>query len=532
MAQALVVTVLLAARPTAEPDTLVVCPDGFRPALAAWVEHRTNQGRRISFVRPRRDPRHVRAAIRNRAGPHLQHIVLVGDATPEAGTPGPDGLVPTFHVRARVNIHWGSEPHIASDDRYADLDADGIPDVAIGRLSCDSPDELRQIVRRIIQYETSRDFGRWRRRINFVAGVGNFGAVADRTLELATRAVLRQHIPPAYSVSMTYASPSSPYCPHPLNLRRTALERFNEGCLFWAYVGHGHVRSLDTPAMHCDPLLAHGDTPLLNCRRGHPIAALWCCYAGAFDAAEDCLAEQMLAAPGGPVAVLAGSRVTMPYGMAVLGSELLHALFRDRHDCLGTAVLHAKQQLVCADAPTAQRAALDQIAASLSPHPAQLEQQRREHVHLFNLLGDPLLRIKAAQPVRVSAPRVAAVGQRVTICVDSPIPGRAVVELARPRGSLPPKSRSTPPRPHPGSQPPEATLRTYREANDTRLTSTEMHVGAGQFQAALRVPADARGRCRVRIFVKGADHFAVGSAPLRITSDRTAGLSDKATTSR
>jgi len=532
MAQAIVITVLLAARPATHPDTLVVCPERFREAFAPWVEHRRSQGRHIVLLRSRSDPRHIRTAIRDRAGSHLRFIVLVGDAAPDAAASAPDALVPTFHVRARVNIHWGSESHIASDDVYADLDSDGVPDVAIGRLSCDSPEELRQVIGRILRYEKNQDFGTWRRRINFVAGVGDFGAMADRTLELATKAVIRQHIPPGYSVSMTYASPSSPYCPHPLNLRRTALERLNEGCLFWAYIGHGHVLSLDRPAVHDDPLLTHSDMPLLNCRRGQPIAALWCCYAGAFDANQDCLAEQMLRAPGGPVAVLAGSRVTMPYGMAVLGTELLHAVFRDRHDCLGMAILSAKQQLLRAEQPTAQRAALDQIAASLSPRPAQLAEERHEHMHLFNLLGDPLLRIKVPQPLRVTVPRLVAAGQRLTIHADSPIRGRAVVELARRRGSLPQEAHPSPRNVAGQSASRESSLRAYQAANETRLAAAEMDVGVGRFHAALPVPREARGTCRIRIFVEGTDNFAVGSAPVRIVSDRTARLPGPSTDTR
>ncbi len=50
-----------------------------------------------------------------------------------------------------------------------------------------------------------------------------------------------------------------------------------------------------------------------------PIAIMLACYTAAFDQPQDCLAEQMLKAEGGPVAVYGGSRVTMPYAMSVMG---------------------------------------------------------------------------------------------------------------------------------------------------------------------------------------------------------------------
>ena len=43
----------------------------------------------------------------------------------------------------------------------------------------------------------------------------------------------------------------------------------------------------------------------------------------------------MLATPGAPVAVICGSRVTMPYAMAVLGTELLGQVFENRSETLG-----------------------------------------------------------------------------------------------------------------------------------------------------------------------------------------------------
>ncbi|MFO0884412.1 MAG: C25 family cysteine peptidase [Pirellulales bacterium] len=71
------------------------------------------------------------------------------------------------------------------------------------------------------------------------------------------------------------------------------------------------------------PILRTADCSKLRSQNGLSIAVLLACYTGAFDQPEDCLAEEMLRAPQGPVAVIGGSRVTMPYGIAVLGTEFL-----------------------------------------------------------------------------------------------------------------------------------------------------------------------------------------------------------------
>ena len=88
--------------------------------------------------------------------------------------------VPTWEVPAKVVARFGSEPTIASDNGYADLDGDALPDLAVGRLTADTPAELAGMVGKILAYERSVDFGPWRRNVNLMAGLGGFGAWPTR----------------------------------------------------------------------------------------------------------------------------------------------------------------------------------------------------------------------------------------------------------------------------------------------------------------------------------------------------------------
>ena len=148
-----------------------------------------------------------------------------------------------------MNVQYGSDPEIATDNWYADLDDDRVPELAVGRLPCDSAAELSCLVQRIIDYETSRDFGPWRRQVHFVAGLGGFGAMADAVLEAAAKSLIGDGIPSAYATTMTYGSWQSPYCPDPRQFQQVTIERFNEGSLFWVYMGHGELRAVD-PCAH------------------------------------------------------------------------------------------------------------------------------------------------------------------------------------------------------------------------------------------------------------------------------------------
>ena len=363
---------LLAVTP-GDPDAVVVCPAAFRDALAPWLEHRTRQGHSLAVLSNAGTAEDIRRRIREAARRgRLRFVVLVGDAEPglEKDPVLRARCVPVHHARAEVNVLWGSEPHIATDNWYADLDDDRIPDVAIGRLTADTPEELALIVRKILAYERSVDCGSWRRRLNFVAGVGGFGTLADTVLESAARYFLTRDIPAGYRVTMTYGSWRSPFCPDPRLFHLTTASRLNEGCWFWVYIGHGFHLGLDRVQVPGGQyhILANPDIGRLDCRHGSPIALFLACYAGAFDARRDCLAEEMLRAPGAPVAIVAGSRVTMPYAMSVMGTELMDQCFRRRRETLGEALLHAKRNMMKETSDeNPERAMLDAVAAAISP---------------------------------------------------------------------------------------------------------------------------------------------------------------------
>ncbi|OHB69194.1 MAG: hypothetical protein A2V70_02160 [Planctomycetes bacterium RBG_13_63_9] len=521
-----VVLVLLLALPQAAPDTVVVCPDEFREVLQPWLAHRSRQGHVVALVSNADSADAIRRRIRDAAkGGRLRFVVLIGDADPTLSRDASvrARCVPAHYAKAEVNVLWGSEPHIATDNWYADLDDDEIPELAIGRITADTAEELGKIVQKILAYERSNDFGPWRRRLNFVAGVGGFGPLADQILESAAQYVLTGRIPPEFRVSMTYGNWRSPYCPDPRLFHATTLQRFNEGSWFWVYIGHGFHLGLDRVQVPGGDyhILAAADVPKLKCEHAAPVALFLACYTGAYDATADCLAERMLLQDQGPVAVLAGSRVTMPYAMTLLATGLMDQCFEHRAATLGEAFLRTKQNMV--KEPTEgdqQRAMIDAIAAGISPAPKKLAVERAEHLLLFNLFGDPLLRLRYPKPVELEVPATATAGEPLEVRGVSPVAGRATIELVvhRARLTFKPPDRAE----YPQTSGALAELQeTYQRANDRCLTSVELPVENGPFAARLEIPEAANGACHVRVFVDGADDFASGAADVKIDTPLT-----------
>jgi hypothetical protein len=237
----------------------------------------------------------------------------------------------------------------------------------------------------------------------------------------------------------------------------------------------------------------------------------------------------MLRAPGGPVAVLAGSRVTMPYGMAVLGNSLMDQYFHQQRETLGEVILHAKRQMMDESSGRLDRKVLDFTARAMTPNPQSLRDERLEHVQLFNLLGDPLLRLKYPQTVQLDIAERAVAGAQLEIRGTSPLAGRCRVELVSRRDQL----RNDPPARHRfdfSAAGQAAFDATYASANDRCWSRREVTLSPGEFLTALTIPPEARGNCHVCVFLEDETgrEFALGSRDIFIAPARTASLPAKA----
>lgn len=396
--------VLFCHKTQAAPDTLVVCPAALRPMLREWVAFRTQQHHEIAIISPPETAAELSDTIRNtyNAG-QLHFVLLIGDV-PKRQVAEPilrigNDSTPTSYVPAKVNVQWGSEPLIATDIPFADVDKDNLPDVAIGRIPATTPYQLAAVLRKTIDYEEKSESGAWRNKLNIASGTGGFGAVTDALIAAAARQVIQQNVPAQYVTEhISSADHAADVVASEPSFPKRARQQLSDGSLAWVYLGHGRPTELDhvrTPT-GSESILSVGDVPNLRCRGHNPLAVLIACYTGAMDARQSCLAEELLLAKEGPVAVIAATRVTMPYGNIVLGCELLRACFRDHPEHLGEMLRLAERRTLVSTKEDQLRMALDSIAAGLSPGAADLAGERREHVLMYHLFGDPLLHLRYA----------------------------------------------------------------------------------------------------------------------------------------
>ena len=171
------------------------------------------------------------------------------------------------------------------------------------------------------------------------------------------------------------------------------------------------------------------------------------------------------------------------------------------------------------DGTSRHRAALDATARALSPNASELRAELAEHLDLFNLLGDPLLRIAYPHKLELKIDDDAIAGSTLAVAISSPVDGIATMELAVRRDRLtfqPPRRGRFDP----------AALDDYRavyeRANQPTLSAARFQLVKGNSIARVSIPATAGGACHVRVFVEGSAACAAGAAEVRVQAARTA----------
>lgn len=480
---------------------LVVTPQKLAKGIQPLLEHRrSGEGgamQATAFLVPHGSDLERRRAIADevkRVKPNF--LLLVGDID----------QVPTFVVRK-----------CATDRPYGDFDGDGYPDLAIGRFPSNELTVIQRVVARTIHYETKLEPGLWQRQCALIAGEARFSPVIDRAIEGVFTRVIKETLPLGYDVDLTYANPSSPYCYPPEGFADRVVERLNEGALVMAYIGHGSKRSVDQltvagkngqPAKRYRVLDVR-DLPRLRKGGPPPIVFAIACWNGNYDGKQQSIGEEMFAAEGGPVAFFGASRISHPVHNGLLAKELIAELFLpERAPRLGPALDRARKALATGRGGGKRDAIRDQVLAlaEVMVGPKVIKDEMPRHVDMYNLFGDPAL--------RVAVPRKSIQLQGL-VSAARPNPDLFVTGRVRGlKGRVPVRvtlegQRDLDVRPgHPG----ETRLERYARAND-KVLRTELCGTApdGTFKVQFRLPPNRpKGPLILKAYAQDKSGSAVG----------------------
>lgn len=435
----------------------------------------------------------VRAVFEVRDEQRPFYVLIVGDA--ELHSADPSYLVPA----PRSEVGW--EPGY-SDNGYADIDGDHVPDLALGRIPVSSNEEGLLVLEKVRRHETGYEPGPWNRRLAVYAGTGNFGPEVDGLIEFMAQKVFEE-LPHEFDLRFAYNNPSSVYYYAPFPAK--VLEFLTWGSILTTYMGHGGGET-NVPGLE-------GVVCLHRC----PVLAFFACDTGNFLMAHDSDPERLMKQAGSPFELLVSQTTSHPYGNAILARELATAVFRERAPTFGEAVRRAKWLAMYGDDEL--RRLLDALAATvITQH--EMDDVLASHMYTYNLLGDPALRMQLPPDAVTLELEDDEVPRGSEFAFSGLAPGieegtahvTLEVDVSKIPWDLEPVANPTDPLAWPVIQ------ANWDKAMNKVVASADVPITDGAFQGTLTCPPTGAGRRHLKVLAQGPERDGIAHRVLTVTA--------------
>ena len=283
---------------------------------------------------------------------------------------------------------------VADNNFVAVSGNDVFPDMAIGRLSCETIAEADVLVDKIINYPA--DNGKeWKQNVLLIGGGSGVGD--ENSFHFNDQELFLQNsyiAPQGYTTSKVFRYPVNaeqiPFKGEGPDIR----QKIDKGCVIVNYYGHGGGYQWDLVFLNDDIYQLENGGRL-------PMIFSVTCYTAHFDN-QDVFGEQFDKVPGkGAIGFWGHTGITFwNYGLAI-NDEVYHQIFSNKKYVIGKAILDAKSTFI------------SDTTTNFTP----------DHVALLTLLGDPALELALPKHADFSektediviSPQYPASGQEVNI---------------------------------------------------------------------------------------------------------------------
>lgn len=340
-----------------EIEYLIIVGDDFADQLTPFVQWKRSKGFhttlvKLSDISPRPTTEEIKAWIENayknwKIPP--SYVLLVGDVD-------------------RLPAWTGEHSGLPTDLYYSTVDGEDIfPDLLLGRLSVETPQQTSAIIGKIVEYEKSdwEIMDEWLEKSYFIASTDpHFHLVAESTHTYCMR-IARENGMICDSLWGFYDSGT------PIDIA------FNEGRSIVVYSGHGYRGGW------LGPQFTIPDVEALKNVDKYPLVLSHACWTG--DYSSNCLGEALIRGTDyGAVAFLGSSGPTFWDEDDIFQRSIFDALFSDSLTALSAFTEYAKSTLLNMD---------DSLYAYY-------------YYEVYNLLGDPSLDIYTdfPHPIQVIHP--------------------------------------------------------------------------------------------------------------------------------
>ncbi|HCX73296.1 MAG TPA: hypothetical protein DHM37_06220 [Candidatus Cloacimonas sp.] len=262
-------------------------------------------------------------------GENLISVILLGAGTRNWEVASPKNRIITFNGK---------------DDNFVSFYS-SYPELAISRIPVQTTEKLNLILDRIKAYIESPNLGWWRNKVLLTAddehkGEGLEGTGTsdfNHTLKCEeTAAIIRDYVQTEKVYGIEYNFDEYNNKP---DARQAIVDKINEGCLIWYYIGHGDEDVLG------DEEYFNGSQHLRQLQNQDMLNLFIAgsCSVGKYDELNyDCLAEKILFQEnGGSIASIAASRGSNPGSNAELFNRFMEQAIIDRRN-VGISLWRAK----------------------------------------------------------------------------------------------------------------------------------------------------------------------------------------------
>ncbi len=369
-------------------DYIIIAHDDLVEGVQPLAEHRAAQKLRVATVplstiynefghgvtSPHAIREFLRYAPHEWLPPAAKYLLLVGDANYDARNylgHGVPNLLPAYPVRVQDGVETPSDfwyACVAGEDQE--------PEMAVGRLPASSPAQLMKMIDKTIRYEAQDTSQDWARRILVIADhelqsddPGSFEMSIERFWKYLQ---LFGYDLEAHYLRVTGISRNKKSKENRERVRTTAtpaiIETWNNGVALVAFEGHGGALYWSREKVFTSDDAARLTNEIL------PVCVDITCFSGQFDRPDlpgsQCLAEVLLTSPGGAAACITPARL----GGVGIHREMARKIAANEEIQLGPLLVATRRRYFTPGGDFWGRTST------------------------YNLLGDPALEFKLAEP--------------------------------------------------------------------------------------------------------------------------------------
>ncbi|MHC4757523.1 MAG: prolipoprotein diacylglyceryl transferase family protein [Planctomycetota bacterium] len=380
---------------------LVITRSNFISDLKAWQQQRTEDGFNVITKDFEQAPSHqqISSWIKEQVNTNeglCSYILIVGDCADSSQDRRP-WQIPS--IQQEFQVSDDKQIQFFTDCLYGDLNADGCPDVPVGRIPVRSSTELKAHISKILTFERQPPQPAWYRALIWQGAEGYTSSMHQITLYLA------DILPDWLDTYIISGHTNSVYSGYPPDQPLLFLEQYNRPAMLSLIASHGSFRSV-IPTVYNDEKIFLSVDDLTSAVSSQPSGLLFMlgCDSGCFYTSDQkgiSLAEAFLNNKGGPIGVFASTETTNPLTNYFVSREMVEQL-KNNPQTIGDFVLSIHRGLYRkGKLSLLQLARADSLARLLvtsvtseEEYMLQIPELVRNEIIRYSLLGDPSIKLK------------------------------------------------------------------------------------------------------------------------------------------